>query len=488
MIKVSHGVRKIDELLIGNGRAIILTKEPSSNIDKVKWDTIEEGTAFINPSNGYLRYKATNSNINQWNKFNPINLFDDKTIINQLLGDRCITNDKLAISSITNINLTDNCIENRNLSNSCVSQDKCVQESFNGGIFEDNSINGVKIEDISIDGEKIIPRSVEPYVLKINSITEQEIGQYCISIENKALSRNVVLEENISSSAISERVMRENSITLENNALNDLVVITDKIAMQAITEEKMAFNSITENNKALSDECIISRNIKKQNIKEEHMSENSITLKNKAISKAAIIGDNICDKAIDLNHIVDKWANVIKNAIFVESGIANVNGSLSIYDNLILQNGNISANKNDCSQSITGFRVYNPVFRDFAEAFKSESTLNIGDIVEIENGEYVRHAEPYSNKIVGVVSDQYALCLGATEEELKNKDKYPIGLLGRVYINILGKAEPGDFVISQGKGVGIAIRGYIPGCVAGKVLEKKSTYDVGKVLCLVQTI
>ena len=84
--------------------------------------------------------------------------------------------------------------------------------------------------------------------------------------------------------------------------------------------------------------------------------------------------------------------------------------------------GNIHATSNDCSQTITGFKVFNPVFKDFAEAFEYEGKLEYGDIVEITENGKVKRAKYNSSKLIGVVSNSYAFCVPYNDET-----KYLVG-------------------------------------------------------------
>ena len=54
---MAHGVRKVDEYLIKNGRAIIFTSNINSLDSNETWDSIENGSLYINPDFGTLRYK-----------------------------------------------------------------------------------------------------------------------------------------------------------------------------------------------------------------------------------------------------------------------------------------------------------------------------------------------------------------------------------------------------------------------------------------------
>ena len=120
-----------------------------------------------------------------------------------------------------------------------------------------------------------------------------------------------------------------------------------------------------------------------------------------------------------------------------------------------------------------------------------EGKLEYGDIVEITENGKVKRAKYNSSKLIGVVSNSYAFCLGATKEELDKKEKMPIGLLGRVSINIIGEVAAGDFIICNGNGIGKAIKtscSQFTGSIVGRALESNNNRSIKKVLCLVHVL
>ena len=87
--------------------------------------------------------------------------------------------------------------------------------------------------------------------------------------------------------------------------------------------------------------------------------------------------------------------------------------------------------------------------------------------------------------IVGIVSDEYAACYGATEEEIKSGEKVAVGLVGRLHVNVTGPTVIGqDIMVSyRDKGLGEALFGF--GHKIGKVLETTEEKGIHKVLCLI---
>lgn len=476
---MSHGVRKINEYIIRDGRAIILTKPLSNDISLEKWNGIQDGTLFLEPISGTVKYKKKANAKNVWSKFLPVDMFDQQTITEELIKNEAITNLKLAPNSVYNKNIKDGEITNSKFYPKTIEEDSLKPLSYTGKIFIDNSINGSKIIDNTTNGDKLITRSVDGNKLKLNTITNSELGSNCVTIANNALSNEVVITTKIGNQAVTDIKMAQNSITINNNALSNEVVITNKIASQAITNSKMAQNSITRTNNALEDGVVINSKIADYAITDTKLAQNSITLANNALSNRVVVGTKIALNNIYREHLDSAINTILSNAVQLIGGTATVGGHLKV-------DGNIQATYNNLTQTITGFKVFNPVFKDFAEAFMSNEILSIGDIVEIENGDYVKKSSYHSRKIIGIVSDQFALCLGATEDEIKENKKVAIGLVGRLKVNVVGQVEIGDYIVSCGDGIGIASKKHIAGAIIGKALENKSSWGIDKIYCLIQ--
>lgn len=116
-------------------------------------------------------------------------------------------------------------------------------------------------------------------------------------------------------------------------------------------------------------------------------------------------------------------------------------------------------------KEISGERVYNAVWNDYAEFFERGEETEVGDIIALdENSEEERYikATSESKVIVGVHSDTFAHLIGGENPpdgedfyEYNIKKFIPIGLVGRVRVKFTGKAKVGDYVVpSEIKGVG----------------------------------
>lgn len=150
--------------------------------------------------------------------------------------------------------------------------------------------------------------------------------------------------------------------------------------------------------------------------------------------------------------------------------------------------GNVSTNG-----TITGTRVYNAVFNDYAEFYEKDDIdeiINPGDIIEVnpDTGKYRICTSIASNLVVGVCSDNYGHILGGEklDDMENNKKKYiPVGLSGKVYVNVEDGVNifPGQLVISSYSGKAMLKANPQMGTVIGKAVGKVEKIDgIRKVL------
>lgn len=151
---------------------------------------------------------------------------------------------------------------------------------------------------------------------------------------------------------------------------------------------------------------------------------------------------------------------------------------------LKLSGGTITGNL-EAKGTISAAKVLNAYYNDLAEAFDFEGNLTAGDIVEITNKKSVQKASPNSKRVIGVISDCYAILFGGNEEDIENNKKVAVGLIGRIDVKIKGKAEIGDLIVSCGDGIGVVSENPKLGTVIAKVLENKEDEKIKRILCLV---
>lgn len=123
-------------------------------------------------------------------------------------------------------------------------------------------------------------------------------------------------------------------------------------------------------------------------------------------------------------------------------------------------------------------RIFSAVYNDYAEYFEKGGEIEAGDIVILnpyaDVEEYIKSDVAFSPFVVGVVSDEYAHCIGGNGDGNDELHYAPVGLAGRVSVKIVGAIKKGDLIVSSdiaGVGMACAKDQYVVGTVVGKALE-----------------
>lgn len=94
-------------------------------------------------------------------------------------------------------------------------------------------------------------------------------------------------------------------------------------------------------------------------------------------------------------------------------------------------------------------RVYGSYYSDYAEYFNVVGEAAAGLAVEIAGENEYRVCESeMSARAIGVISDEYYMCIGK-REGLCN---VPIALMGKVHCSVAGEVKPGDLLVTAGAG------------------------------------
>lgn len=108
--------------------------------------------------------------------------------------------------------------------------------------------------------------------------------------------------------------------------------------------------------------------------------------------------------------------------------------------------------------SVTATGGFVGVNADCAECFDNKELSYIeakNRIVELDDDGFIILAKENSKKVIGIVSNNYAMLLGGTNEDVANNKKIPIGLAGTLYVesnDSVSKDDIGKFVVSRGGG------------------------------------
>lgn len=136
--------------------------------------------------------------------------------------------------------------------------------------------------------------------------------------------------------------------------------------------------------------------------------------------------------------------------------------------------GNIYAENNIYAGS-------NVLIGDLAEYFKVTGPCQPGDLISMTESSqelYSRSSQAYDQQIIGIYSSRPTLTLNDPNSGV------PIGLQGRVPVNIVGKIQKGDYLTAS-EVPGKAMKADKSCFVVGRALESSSG-DKAQVLCLIQ--
>lgn len=190
---------------------------------------------------------------------------------------------------------------------------------------------------------------------------------------------------------------------------------------------------------------------------------------------------NLCpykDGLDNLGKSDKEWGNTYTKTLNV-SNTANIK-QLAV-------NGNITA-----TGDITGARVFNAVYNDYAEWFERGDDAEVGHIIALDETSAQERYVKATNKskvIVGICTGNYAHIIGGEYNdnyETYNLKKFiPVSLAGRVPVYVKGTVHVGDFIIpTDAPGIGKASKERTGGAV-GIALEQNLDSGIKKVKVLV---
>ena len=167
------------------------------------------------------------------------------------------------------------------------------------------------------------------------------------------------------------------------------------------------------------------------------------------------------------------------NARYLRKDLANglgnaqtMGGSLTIGEDL------------NVNGDVTAVNVFGSVWNDLAELFPKGGETEPGDVVMMSESGVVKCNKRNSKLVVGIHSDTYGFLLGReTKEKIKEDNKTPIGLSGRVWVKMNTPCKMGDLLISGKDGFAIVKKWYHfgQGNILGKVMESKTDKEVSRV-------
>lgn len=454
-----EGVKKIYEAILKNGRTFVVTDETLYNQSNFPSGNLSVNETISGSTSKYFLRVKDSATVRG---FTIDELLPLESVTTNYIKDSAVTTSKIQNYSITSNKFAAGSVDTNSIKSKSVTTDKIKEGAIVNSHINDNVIAGNKI--ISLNGDKLDNGSITSLKYAAGSVLESVLANNVISeikVKDNAIVTRHICTKAIISSHLNEKIIK--SIHLDdkcvlNNHVSDNAIATINIRDENITSSKIAANSVLE--KHIND---LSVTYWKLNQSLRTFVDNSI--KPDAANDYTITRNFNSSGQIKSNKLVANSIEIANSAVF-KSDISS-DGSLKIKGDVIPLG-----------------KTYNAFYKDLAEAYVPGEKLEPGDIVEIRNNNKVYKTQGYSDRIVGVVSDQYATCFGALPEELQSGKKVAVALIGQVPVKVFGRVVIGQYIEPGKDGTGHPSFGKKTCCV-GKAIECKSCEGISYVRCLI---
>ena len=419
---MADGIKKINEYTIKNGRTFIFNDEDSLNNIAPEFNKLPIGSLYFHNEEDEYIFSLKNPNSTDW----------ERLAINQLIAQR--------------------------------------------------SINNLYLEPKTITAYEIMDRTITGEQLALDTIGTEHLKDYCITtskIDSKAITYNKL--NDILKNDIDRSIKLDPDGVIRANG--QLIVNGDTTIKGTLGVEKKftaGAESVFVKNATFGESIQVNGNLNCENMgyfsKGLHSyadisSDGNATFRGvlNVYGNTGLHGEVYCDKSLQTGgNLYAKGQVIADNGIYTK-GKLHAENNISTW-------GNIS-----CSGTITASKVFNAVYNDLAEGYVPGEQLESGDIVEIREDGKVYKAGYNSPNIVGVVSDEFADCYGASVKEIESGEKIAVGLIGKVHVKVKGPVKIGDPICCLEQGIGASFNGR----KIGKALETKHENGIYKVLCLI---
>lgn len=426
---MGRGIKKISENVIAEKRSLTLaTKSDSMYIaDPAPTGIINTPAMPLGMLNVDYGAKGISVKIAQgsndaqatWSRFDAKNTLLEQSILTSLIKDSAITTVKIADRNVTTAKIQDGAIITSKLADLNVTEPK----------IGTRAVSTDKIAPQAVTTDKIRNENVTTDKLAFKAVTTEKIMDSAVTTE-KIANRNVISDK-LADGAVIERTIGTSAVT------------TNKIMNDAVTSEKIMDETIKANNIAVGG--VSNANLQQGSVSTGKLQDFCVV--NSKIDNGCIIAqDKIMPGTITQELFNSRLFDMIDRMV-LHDGNGNVTGSnrSSALDNITV------------SGDIYARRVYNVVYMDIAEAYTPGEDLEPGDIVAMCEDGMVRKAKTINDCIVGVVSNEFAQCYGASEEDLLKGTKVAVGMIGKIHVKVKGPVRLGQRIsISNEAGVGIA--------------------------------
>ena len=445
---MGRGIKKISENVIADKRSLTLvTKSAAEGApalleevelhELINTEAMPLGMLNVDYSTRGLSMKVSQGEKDAdavWTKLDAKNTLIQQSVITSLIKDANVTTAKIANQNVTTEKIKDQNVTTAKIANQNVTTDK----------IKDLNVTTEKINSLAVTNDKLATNSVSTIKIQDKNITTAKLNDQAVTTVK------------IASEAVTEAKIGPNAVTtvkIKNDA-----VIESKIKNGSVTEWKIADRAIHAHNIAIGG--VSNGNLQDSSVSTEKIEDFSVI--NSKIANETIIGkDKIVKNSITKDRLDFELNDILDRAV-LHDGNGNVTGEggSTVIDNLTAK-GDIYAR-----------RVYNVVYMDIAEGYIPGEELEAGDIVAMHEDGKVYKANNINECIVGVVSNEFANCLGASKEELFSGEKVAVGMIGKIHVKVKGPVRLGQRIDVSLSDPGVGIGSWMNGCKnVGQILE-----------------
>lgn len=445
---MGRGIKKISENVIADKRSLnLVTKSAADGApalleevelhELINTEAMPLGMLNVDYSTRGLSMKVSQGEKDAdavWTKLDAKNTLIQQSVITNLIKDANVTTAKIANQNVTTDKIKDANVTTVKIANQNVTTDK----------IKDLNVTTAKINSLAVTNDKLATNSVSTIKIQDRNVTTAKLNDAAVTTIK--ISTEAVTESKVAPNAVT-------TVKIKNSAVTE-----PKIANGAVTEWKIADRAIHAHNIAIGG--VSNGNLQNSAVSTEKIEDLAVI--NSKIGNETIVGkDKIVKNSITKDRL-DLQLNDILDRAVLHDGNGNVTGEggSTVIDNLTAR-GDIYAR-----------RVYNVVYMDIAEGYIPGEILEAGDIVAMHEDGKVYKATSINECIVGVVSNEFANCLGASKEELFSGEKVAVGMIGKIHVKIKGPTRLGQRITMSLSNPGVGIASWINGNNnIGQVLE-----------------
>ena len=339
--------------------------------------------------------------------------------------------------------------------------------------IKDQNVTTEKIRDLNVTTEKLYPQAVTTEKIRDLNVTTEKLANEAVT--NAKLARNSVSTAKIQDKAVTTTKINDQAVTtakLGNQAVTDTkiadsAVVTRTIRNEAVTEAKLADGAVTE--WKIADQAVHSHNIAIGGVSNSNLQDSCVStskledlsVTNEKIANETIIGsDKIARHSITKDRLELSIIDCLDRSV-LHDGNGNVTG----------ENNSTQLNNIKAAGDIYAHRVYNVVYMDIAEGYVPGEELEPGDIVAMHEDGKVYKAKSINDCIVGVISNEFAHCLGTSEEELVAGKQVAVGMIGKIHVKVKGPVRLGQRISISNSEAGIGVANWMNNNNIGQSLE-----------------